>query len=720
MTKDLAANSYYFIPPNANVVQEANGAFGPVQGSETTQYRVTSKFSTSEEVSAYAICSGQVFLQPHASDTSKVNLILRPFKQPVKGLSIKYFIYRGLNKVDFIPTGNTNLVSYNQKDTATEFIKLLWKQLEDFDDTAIAQPFEAKWIGYDPENQQQDTFIDDYFFIADAYGDEDNETLKPFELPIVPAGTELAHFKGDFGLDAVLSDGDYKALSSNTGFVFNLDYARAAECIIDTANVPTGYAEKQYREAIHDFMDPAAFWGLHFSEAGKVYTRDGSSGTLVKKENQQIYNDIVSKFATKNNVYIHLQGHLGRSYNYYDSYTSVIGETSVLKTGTNQDATRAVMPSTNGWPLIIQNEEQNHNDVVNKIYLQFVYQNDGEPILFGEIANLVEGENNFLTADQLIPENTVIENNDPLLDFYTKPATISIPAVGNSATKENIASYVKLLYQGSKLEVTNPDTGGLQLIKPVDTLFGPVNIEQRLVSADQEVISWSSYYKNRLAQTKIIDSKGPNNKIALQTKIIANKIAFEENGEMTTISSILYESQFFEGVSDGLYLNNFPQSEIPRANSVPFLKQQNNTYRLSPPNYIATEFFTDGFTTLKGLRIYNTLKEYPNKFMLGISDEQNSMLKNVIEINKLKNTTMFLSPLSSDGSLFISTENLFYGKYKLGVLSDNELGIPIIYFPDDEIIVYSLDENIYFSKDYSQNILNDSALAFDLTIERTL
>ncbi|WP_136468736.1 hypothetical protein [Flagellimonas onchidii] len=306
MSKSLRPESYFF--SESTVVQTPGQVFGPVVGNESTQYRTTAKFTTASDIKAYAICAGQVFLQPH-TDTTKVNLVLRPYRQPINGLAIKYFVYRGLKKTDFIPSGDTNLVSHSQVGTATSFIQLLWSQLKTFNDwtdaEADAETFLAKWIGYDPVNQAANTLIDDYFFAADAYGDENNETIKSFEFPMVPRGTHLGNFTGDYGLDIVLSDGDYKSLTSSTGFQFDLAYARTAENILDTTQLPTGYIEKQYREAITHFMDPAAFWGLHY-ENGTIWVNE--SGTAVKKNGQAIYDDVVANFATKNTVYLHLQG----------------------------------------------------------------------------------------------------------------------------------------------------------------------------------------------------------------------------------------------------------------------------------------------------------------------------------------------------------------------------------------------------------------------------
>jgi subtilisin family serine protease len=70
----------------ANVQQSVAQAFGPVTGQESNEFRVTSLFTTTTDTNAYAITDGFVFLQP-GPDPNTVNLVLRPFKQPVVGFT---------------------------------------------------------------------------------------------------------------------------------------------------------------------------------------------------------------------------------------------------------------------------------------------------------------------------------------------------------------------------------------------------------------------------------------------------------------------------------------------------------------------------------------------------------------------------------------------------------------------------------------------------------
>src|SRR3954465_9964217 len=94
-------------------LQLATQAFGPVSGSTGTQYRLSSLFTeslTANPVMAHAVVSGKVLFLVSASGTSRYNIILRPSTQ-IPGLpAVKYFIYRGILKSDFLD-GSNNIVA---------------------------------------------------------------------------------------------------------------------------------------------------------------------------------------------------------------------------------------------------------------------------------------------------------------------------------------------------------------------------------------------------------------------------------------------------------------------------------------------------------------------------------------------------------------------------------------------------------------------------------
>jgi len=662
-------------------------------------------------------------LQPSTQDSTKVNLILRPYRQPIRSLPIKYFIYRGLNKSDFISGASDNLIDYSDLGGASAFMNLIWNQLKDFNDwddaTASTNNFKAKWIGFDPDNQSDNDKIDDYFFNTGSIDDTTGEETKVYELPIVAGGTHLGSFSGTFGLDMVLSDGDYRSEQSNTGFEYNLAFAKAHENIINTEALPPNTAEKQYREAILDFIDPAAFYGLHVPEGGKVFVPQAGT-TPILKEELSIYTDLIDPyFVTRNRVYICIQGHLGRSYDYYNSYSGLLGDDNVIQIGITPDTLNTLSYSTHGWPLLLFDEEQSdHEETINKIYLKLLHQSDIEPVVYTQLGQPQENaESNFLTGDQLIDTNLDTPSNIA----FTQVFYLQIPVFPDGEDRPNISSSVKLLYQGTTLTV-NQDIDGNAVerpIKPIDVLFGPINIGQCISSNSENTIAWCNRTNSRLIRTRNIDTKSPNNTLVTQTKFINNKVSIFENETFTVHELELFETDAFAEIGEGLLLRNNPQTLSTNAASIPFIAEDNNNYTLERPNFIDVVQFTDGLTPIYGLTIKSTTKIYPNKFILGITKAEKIVLQTLSTSNNLRNDSLFLIPIINEESSFISTNNITYKKYLLGVIGEHNDATLALQESEHPITIFSLDNMMFFSATYGE-LINNGLLISNPTIEKSL
>lgn len=107
----LISDSHFFIESvgQNSFSQNNNQKFGAIS---TSQFRTTSKITFSGIKKIYAICQGQTFIVPQEGNPNKINLILRPYKQPIPELSIKYFVYRGLNKSDFFDSANSSISTF--------------------------------------------------------------------------------------------------------------------------------------------------------------------------------------------------------------------------------------------------------------------------------------------------------------------------------------------------------------------------------------------------------------------------------------------------------------------------------------------------------------------------------------------------------------------------------------------------------------------------------
>lgn len=338
----------------------ATDTFGPVSGSETTKYRTTSFVRASVEAKVFAICGGQILIQPQTGDTTKVNLILKPKpSESFYPLKIKYFIYRGVNKADLIDGANLQPIEESSTDQPTLLINL-WEEFVNFnqpflDNEIIVEPldtFPAFLIGY--SDDEGTTSIERFIRRSDS--------TEFYQLPTCQKGEYLGRFSGRVGLDVVLDYGDHELTNQEKLFQLDLNFARKSEHIFDTTTISnsTPTKIKRYKEHIHQFIDAAAFWGSHI-ECGSIITTDKPNGT---SENTYIFDNILNKYQTKNKIYVYIQGERARSYNFYDSIRKVYGFDPAGQ-----------LNDTNGWPILIEELTLSSTPANNKhpldIHLEF-------------------------------------------------------------------------------------------------------------------------------------------------------------------------------------------------------------------------------------------------------------------------------------------------------------------------------------------------------------
>ena len=86
--------SHFFTTLNS-FTQSIDQCFGPVNGNLVNEFQVTSKFTITSGVKAFACCKASVLVQPQIGNTGKVNLVLRPFTQPMQEISINTLCIEG-------------------------------------------------------------------------------------------------------------------------------------------------------------------------------------------------------------------------------------------------------------------------------------------------------------------------------------------------------------------------------------------------------------------------------------------------------------------------------------------------------------------------------------------------------------------------------------------------------------------------------------------------
>lgn len=677
------------LPVSGNI---ATDAFGPVLGSETTKYRTTSIVRTSgaNPVKVFAICDGQVLVQPQTGDNTKVNLILKPSTSYFP-LKIKYFIYRGVNKSDLI---NANILKPvdNEDSNQPFFLRKLWEKFIAFnqpfyDQGVISTPpdtFPAFLIGYSESDDPKITM--EYYFTRKI-----NDNF--FQIPTCSIGDHLGNFSGQIGLDIVLDYGDYGLVNQEELFKLDLAFARLKENVLDTSNILSSTATKikRYKENIHQFIDPAAFWGSHI-ESGTIKLFNNPAGI---KTNSDIYSLLVSKYQTKNKLYLYIQGEKNRSYNYFEATRKVYGFDPAGK-----------LNNVNGWPITIEEITLTTATTTFKegknIQLEF------------SIDTSINELDRHVSIDIIAPNNNT--SKYPLLSRPKNPAVV--PAILVDKTPS-----ATLLFPVNGLKSCSSFTfiyANLKQEFPIKDYFNelwPVNIISNfyLPSSEINLTSWCTYDKSRMVNLDEVNSFGAS---------IQNKVVFD-NGitqalvgpNLPTKKRRLYVAALKRNTnhdteSDSLNIDTITSGLAVKTSSI-------EDYALNL--YNDTDFvpykgtFSDGADTINSLTLFhnNSLTKRISYFHLGITDEEyNKLVYDNVAVPIVVPPALppQILPVDADNVFFNLVEDLTFvsqdlRKFKLGLRYEDNAGVIASVFPTspaNDIFVYTLDGLYFFSKEYSQ------------------
>ena len=684
--------SHFFISLEALSQSDAQ-SFGPVDENE---FRLTTKFTVgAANRMAFAICKGIVMVQRQTGSSGLVNLILRPFTQPIEGFNIKYFIYRGLVEADFF-NGNKVLAVGSSTSDFVNQINASFVAFHNSTDPGQQVPdFLAKYIGFDPAMQPDALPLSDFFFKESAYVESNGEFIEngteAFELPLIDMGKSLGNFQaGECGIDIVLNYGDYRLPTPNDEFVFDLAYARAKEAKIVLNNTLSDYQKKLKKEQIFQFLDATAFFGFHYAN-GTI-----AVGGTVKKS-ADIYNDIISKFSFKNRLYLYIQSDRGRSYNFYGNYLINESGSESLKIGSTEDALIAVVYATEGWPVIIKDEPE------SKTYLQFVTDNNENSMLYGQVANIDNAvKNNFIDSDNLkLPDAA-----DGTPGTFTKAIVLSNTPVNIGGNDLSVASFNILIYQGKanyyiagqETDDQNVTTDILAKANFFDDVFDLINAEPLFkggqtsdysVLSSQKLKLVNHFYNER--QLGISGVQTINVRDSISTGI----------SNPTTLSRITYVTETVDLLNSGLSVTGTITPDTRSNASASMTSRKSQTYQLPDSLYYSLEPFIDNIENINGLKLDARDGSTPSKIILGFTKEENDMFEALVYTNNLINPRLFLLDLFEDSKEFLSSNEVSFQKYNAVIVAESPSGELKLFSPENDIIVYSIDRRYHFTKDYS-------------------
>ncbi|MDF0720568.1 hypothetical protein P0M11_11220 [Kaistella sp. PBT33-4] len=708
---ELRAESWFFLE-NTNYYQTAGNQFGVL---DSTVFRTTSRIQFTGKV--YSICSGQIFIQPHGSDATKVNLILKPFRQPINGLPIKYIVYRGLQKDNFFDANDIVLDQGNAK--ATGLTKRIWKEFEDFyaNNTALTKPpFKAWLIGFPnpgaaaTEQQSPEDYIDDYFFKLSNPDSLPNEPQKKaFELPMIPGGTYIGDAQGSLGIDIVLNEGDFTIENDPNPFTLNLSYARATDHTLNTSLGATEFLKKLIRESATQFIDIAAFYGLHAQGKGKIYLQAPATPANTP---DAIYN-LISNFQTKNTVYLYIQSNRQRSYNFYGNYAESAANPTNIRIGTDGNSLNDSLFEQN-WPL-------RPFDGQPQVALQLTTDNNPASALYVK-QGLVSPDSSH--EDYFFRDNNLLQEQGTGINIsFTKPITF---IVLQTSTAQKIACLIQLVYEGKQISVAEDIATGdpnvptqtvYRNMKDIDDVFGLINIEARIKPPTDSALHY--IVDQNLLLINFENKTGGHDIATVTTKRTEDRVLKDNN---QTLDRVTYETllndirqntgSFFQSLS--AYKDNSNSGVIT------FSKDRNNYYEPESPYYLQTEIFTgsDG-TTITGLSLHSSDGAIPSKKLLGITQGENNQVKSLVTQHNLNNPKVyFKNELEDEESYYTSSEGTQYRKYSLCILGENQTGNLEFYEPTPKIYVTTIDNRVYGSEEYSQWVPIRAITRSDIVTER--
>jgi len=267
----------YFVAETDLPQQDSDNSYGPMG---TSQYRVTSLFNGDTDIMTYAATSGKIFIVDQLNSSERVNVILLP-DNLIFGASVKYFIYRGILKSDFLDSGNSYIGIKPPESTDSNFINNLRK------------------------GQNPDLALDLYNDLSDDYFIDDLFLSDQYQFGLVTQGDSIGRFdsQSSYGFEILLNE---------TFFFPTLGVARLDVNVVDISDSDDVEAAKLQ---ILNYIDPAAYYGLYSHSAFSIGTNNTSTPLSV---NKQLVYTFISRFYTKNVIYIDIRNEYEQPIDWYD------------------------------------------------------------------------------------------------------------------------------------------------------------------------------------------------------------------------------------------------------------------------------------------------------------------------------------------------------------------------------------------------------------------
>lgn len=439
-------------------------------------YRVTSKFTGTTGIKAYAMLKGKVIVQdvttymppatPPGSPTH-VNLILQPEDRLNINIGvIKYIIYKGILKSSLINTSDATKVALEGSNDLIDKIYLSQQKLNEAEDIALGLALgttatlpNSESLGYhlNAGNGYPDTAeINELFLAAPKL-----ETVNPGEFigSFDPAG---------FGIEIVLDTLEDKP---------KLALARSNETLIRVPTLTGSEGDFELfehwhkKEKIHSFLDPSALIGSHFREG--IYYKTTSTD-FKKKDKFTLYTDVISKFSTANRVYLDIRNEINKSFNYLRNYDDPgpTNDNLRLEEGTLIGGFNYYHYYVNSWPIyFVENLPiPNTGKEIERLRISLPIRDNVTPTVFVQHGEISDKDNNYPSLKTKNDERWFRLTKNDTTGYSNEYIPISLPRVDVDGV---IAAYVKISYLRRPIPALSSSNLALSVAHPFNNIIQP-------------------------------------------------------------------------------------------------------------------------------------------------------------------------------------------------------------------------------------------------------
>jgi len=704
-----APESFFFADLNNFPSQDIGDGFGPVNGFETSKFRITSKFNITTSKKAFATTNGRLFFAPHGNSNDKVNVFLKPSTPINVGVNIKYFVYRGI-KIDSLFETYADGIKVIQRDDpkATIFLKRIWEEYlkQNSINYSNSTVFKAEELGYSTDSSLFGEITEKFF------------KNNIFNLPLIKQGEEFGSFEDTIGFEIVVDFGDYEQEKHESGFELDFSYVNAIECILNlqgnnplfvAGNKQTSISPKLFKENIYHFIDPAAFYGAHISHEGamphgKIFSNVIFDVDKSSRYQSSVYNRFVNKFSTANNIYLYILAKRGRSYNFYNE-TPLTAYTGAIIPAPNVTFPSETPPNypppedyqTCEWPIKIINNS-NGSNFYNPNYISSLIRKNSDgsdsPHKSKKVVHFFLDY--FQTSIQGNLSSFFLINSLNIKRFYR------VDAFEEDPNKLRIVLESPLSFYDNAIQISNfiyaAYNRSVDYQHYYNNLIGPIDVtgifeQEDFSSAEGTRLQWLTYKKPKIYH------------IANSDLIAEMKVIFEGEGDDTNLSTdsrtrlyIIYPIDS----NDPNYIKRTPFTSgcdiVTKKNSFTSLVYDNKLNKQKSDIRIWKGSVKDDDQLINVLAVRNLIYDsdnISNFIQLGLTEIEYNRLAIDAPDELRFNVFFHLTEVDID-----SIDN--YQKYQLGITYDDSEGNLVTYTNTSEpVFVYSIDGKFFSTNNYA-------------------